>query len=52
MKRFDFSVHMGELLQTAPTAISSVSACFAASMYPKAVLKLNPVAHKDFQYLK
>jgi hypothetical protein len=40
------------LLQTAPTAIASIGACFVASSSPKAQVRLSPPKDKEFQYLR
>ncbi|KAK3321875.1 hypothetical protein B0H66DRAFT_581333 [Apodospora peruviana] len=47
-----FQFSWEELLQSAPTAISSMGACFIASSSKKATLPLTPPSDKGFQYLK
>ncbi|KAL7619532.1 hypothetical protein AAE478_010072 [Parahypoxylon ruwenzoriense] len=47
-----FSIKWEDLLQSAPTAISCMGACFAASSSPKAVVQLHPPAGKSFEHLK
>ncbi|KAL2061472.1 hypothetical protein VTL71DRAFT_6849 [Oculimacula yallundae] len=41
-----------ELLQSAPTALSCIGACLAASSSPKAAITLTPPTDKGFQYLR
>jgi hypothetical protein len=47
-----FQMNWEELLQSAPTAISCMGACFVASSSPKAVVMLKPREGKPFTYLK
>jgi hypothetical protein len=47
-----FQISWEQLLQAAPTAISSIGACFIASSSPKAVVELTPPKDKGFQYLR
>ena len=46
-----FQNNWEDLLQSAPTSISCMGACFAASSSPKAVVKLTP-PEKGWQYLR
>ena len=45
-------INWEELLQSAPTAISSLGACFVASSSPKASVMLKEKPGKPFEYLK
>ncbi|KAF8174179.1 hypothetical protein K438DRAFT_2023232 [Mycena galopus ATCC 62051] len=45
-------INWEELLQSAPTAISSMGACFVASSSPKALVMLKAKPGKHFEYLK
>ncbi|KAI8623310.1 hypothetical protein F5Y19DRAFT_458989 [Xylariaceae sp. FL1651] len=47
-----FSIKWEDLLQSAPTAISCMGVCFAASSSPTAVVQLHPPAGKSFEHLK
>ncbi|TVY67615.1 hypothetical protein Focb16_v002486 [Fusarium oxysporum f. sp. cubense] len=47
-----FQISWEQLLQAAPTAISSMGACFIASSSPKAVVQLDPPKDKAFLYLR
>ncbi|KAL5589346.1 hypothetical protein FOVSG1_011213 [Fusarium oxysporum f. sp. vasinfectum] len=47
-----FQISWEQLLQAAPTAISSMGACFIASSSPKAVVQLEPPKDKGFLYLR
>ena len=47
-----FQYNWAELLQSAPTSLSSLGACFVASSSPKAQVNLKSPPGKGFQYLK
>ena len=47
-----FQMNWEELLQSAPTAISCMGACFIASSSPKAAILLKAQADKPFKYLR
>ena len=47
-----FQYNWGELLQSAPTSLSSLGACFVASSSPRALVSLTPPKDKGFQYLR
>lgn len=47
-----FQISWEQLLQAAPTAISSMGACFIASSSPKAVVQLTPPKGKGFEHLR
>ncbi|KAF4949191.1 hypothetical protein FGADI_9048 [Fusarium gaditjirri] len=47
-----FQISWEQLLQAAPTAISSMGACLIASSSPKALVQLSPPKDKGFQYLR
>ena len=47
-----FQHNWEELLQSAPTSLSSLGACFVASSSPNALVPLTPPKDKGFQYLK
>ncbi|RFN45623.1 hypothetical protein FIE12Z_10125 [Fusarium flagelliforme] len=47
-----FHTSWDQFLQTAPTAFSSIGACFVASSSPNAQVHLNPPKNKAFQYLR
>lgn len=45
-------VNWEELLQSAPTALSSMGACFIASSSPKALVVLKEKPNKPFEHLR
>jgi hypothetical protein len=47
-----YQMNWEELLQSAPTAISCMGACFVASSSPRAAVKLKPRAGEQFQHLR
>ncbi|KAH7174207.1 uncharacterized protein B0J16DRAFT_417757 [Fusarium flagelliforme] len=47
-----FHTSWEQLLQNAPTALSSIGACFVASSSPNAQVQLSPPKDKGFQYLR